>query len=150
MSDYEVRDPQRSTEWTKVEGTFNAWASVRAFLKIKGYPLRGFVGSPRTFEVRHPSTDPAKVHEVRVSVSSRIETHVRHHGAVRWTHVGRPGEAHEERDKAWARLVRATDAAATSLMAGPYNDRAATEYEAARQALRDLGIDVDALLGGTS
>jgi hypothetical protein len=99
MSDeypYEVRDPQRSTEWTAVANTWNAWASVRAFLKLKGYKAREFVDAPRIFEVRHPRTDPAAIHEVRVSVPLRIEMHVRHHGFDKWAHVGRTTAAHEE------------------------------------------------------
>lgn len=55
-----------------------------------------------------------------------------------------------ERDaerKAWARLVRAEDR-----MHGPPgaicvpSEKTEREYEAAKQALRDLGVDVDALL----
>jgi hypothetical protein len=50
--------------------------------------------------------------------------------------------------KAWARLVKATDAAATRLMSPlPSPEEVEAEHEAAKQALRDLGLDVDALLG---
>ena len=56
----------------------------------------------------------------------------------------RPSE--DARDRAWARLVRArTDAASRAIFAGP--ESVVAEEAAARQALRDLGVDVDALLG---
>lgn len=50
------------------------------------------------------------------------------------------------RDLAWARLVRATSRAETALSSGVYTEAVDEEYEAAKQALRDLGVDVDALL----
>lgn len=93
---YEVRDPQRSAEWTTIDGTFSAWASVRAFLKLKGYRPRQFVDAPHVFEVRHPFTNPDAIHEVCVSVPLRTETQVRHHGADRWTRVGKPAPSPEE------------------------------------------------------
>ena len=95
---YEVRDPQRSMEWTAVDDTWNAWASVRAFLKINGYKPREFVDAPRIFEVRHPRTDPAAIDEVRVSVPLRTETHVRRRGFDKWALVGRTTAALAERD----------------------------------------------------
>ncbi len=110
---YEVRDPQRSMEWTVVCDTFNAWASVRAFLKLKGYKPREFVDAPHVFEVRHPYTDPAAIDEVRVSVPLRIETYVRRRGVDRWVRVGKPASTTEEANA----LAMLRDAAETALRA---------------------------------
>lgn len=96
MSDYEVRDPQRSAEWTAIPNTWNTWASVRAFLALKGYKAREFVDAPRVFEVRHPFTSTADITEVRVSVPLRLETHVKRAGFDRWCKVGKPTPSFEE------------------------------------------------------
>lgn len=93
---YEVRDPEHSQEWTTVNDTWNAGASVRAFLKLKGYKAREFVDAPRVFEVRHPFTNPDAIHRVRVSVPLRIETHVRHHDYNEWAKVGKPSATAQE------------------------------------------------------
>jgi hypothetical protein len=51
------------------------------------------------------------------------------------------------RDAAWARLVKATAKALAAARTGPYDPTPLIEEGAARQALRDIGVDVDALLG---
>lgn len=89
---YEVRDPQVSEEWTPVPDTWNAWASVLAFLKLKSYDPRQFVDAPHVFQVRHPRTDPGAIHQVRVSVPLRIATHVCHAGFTEWHRVGTRSE----------------------------------------------------------
>ena len=89
---YEVRDPQVSEEWTPVHDTWNAWASVLAFLNLKSYDPRQFVDAPHVFQVRHPRTDPGAIHQVRVSVPLRIATHVCHAGFTEWHRVGTRGE----------------------------------------------------------
>lgn len=54
------------------------------------------------------------------------------------------GDALADRDRAWARLLRAERLYIGGAMRGNFD--AHTELEAAKQALRDLGVPVDALL----
>jgi len=55
-------------------------------------------------------------------------------------------EAREKERTAWARLAKATRAKAEQDMCGLHmNDETDDEYVAARQALCDLGVPVDAL-----
>jgi hypothetical protein len=56
--------------------------------------------------------------------------------------------ARDDERLAWARLVKAERAVARIMTEGPYAERTEVEHEAAKQALRDLGVDVDGLLEG--
>jgi hypothetical protein len=65
-----------------------------------------------------------------------------------WLYVVRPHVERQARERAaWARLVRAIEVRWREDYQGAAGCDLIREVDAAKQALRDLGVDVDALLG---